>query len=72
MRTLEQVGLDPKPGDTFESGGQVYEVIGLDGEFVIYRASPLHKRRPSLMSRNSWRALANETYTEQFPTRLHE
>lgn len=67
MRHLTQIGSDPRPGDKLENGGRVFEVVGLteDG-WILYRVERLRLKKPNLMTRSSWRSLANESFTTPF------
>lgn len=67
MRHLSQIGADPRPGDKIERAGRVFEVIGVtDDGFVLYRVERVRLKKPSLMTRSSWKTLALDTLTEPY------
>lgn len=63
-KTLDQIGSDPRPGDSFIRDGRVFEVVEVDRGWVLYRVERVRLKRPSLMTAESWRALATDKFTE--------
>jgi len=64
IRSLDEIGRAPQPGDSFIRDGRVWEVVEVNDGWVLYRTERVRLKRPSLMTLASWKVLATDKFTE--------